>query len=441
MPNPYQTSDRVERLASAEADIGTQTVLHRSVTMLLLICIGEAIYILPFVIARVFRPTLLNVFQLTNLELGSAFAVYGVVAMISYLPGGPLADRFESRGMMTFALLTTAIGGIAMATIPSPRILALIYGYWGLTTILLFWAPLIRATRVWGGSIQSGRAFGLLDGGRGLVAAIIGSVSVIVFASWLPEDVTTTTAAERTTAFSRVIILYSVVTAVAGLLVWICLPPEDRATGNRPVRAPMLPAMRRVLRLPTVWLQALIVMCAYVGYKGLDNVALYAHETMGFDEVQAAALSAKLLWVRPFAAIGAGLIGDRCGVSLLAAVSFVLAACGSAVVAVGLIQPGMLVGLYLTLCATSGGVYALRGLYFAIMDEGSIPMAETGAAVGIVSLVGYTPDIFIGPVIGKLLDQSPGATGHQHVFAVLSLFFMVGLIASILYRRTAARTR
>ena len=57
-------------------------------TIILLILSGECIYILPYVIARIFRPTFLDVFNLSNFELGSLFSVYGIVAIFSYLFGG-----------------------------------------------------------------------------------------------------------------------------------------------------------------------------------------------------------------------------------------------------------------------------------------------------------------------------------------------------------------
>ncbi|MBA22367.1 MAG: MFS transporter, partial [Flavobacteriales bacterium] len=44
--------------------------------ILLLILAGESIFILPFVLARIFRPTFLDVFELTNLQLGSCFSIY-----------------------------------------------------------------------------------------------------------------------------------------------------------------------------------------------------------------------------------------------------------------------------------------------------------------------------------------------------------------------------
>jgi positive regulator of sigma E activity len=41
------------------------------------------------------------------------------------------------------------------------------------------------------------------------------------------------------------------------------------------------------------------------------------------------------------------------------------------------------------------GVYSARVLYFATLEEAKIPLAVTGTAVGFISIVGYTPDIFL----------------------------------------------
>jgi sugar phosphate permease len=74
------------------------------------------------------------------------------------------------------------------------------------------------------------------------------------------------------------------------------------------------------------------------------------------------------------------------------------------------------------------------------MEEGRVPFGDTGSAVGIVSVVGYTPDVFMGPLMGILLDRWPGQLGHQLVFAVLTLSAMVGLVASILFWRVVRRS-
>ena len=412
--------------------------IRRSITILALIVAGEAVFFLPFVLPRVFRPTLLDVFHLTNLELGIAFSVYGVVAMLAYFPGGPLADRFSARKLIVVALLATSIGGLVMASIPSLAALKVLYGYWGLTTILLFWAPLIRATRAWGGARLPGRAFGILDGGRGLVAAAISSGAVALFAFFMPDEVQSATPDQRANAFRQVIFLFSGITFAAAVFVWFALPRQSEPSDD--VQNKLQPkGVGRVLRMPTLWLQAIVVVCAYVGYKGLDDVSLYAYDVLNFDEIQAARVGTLSMWVRPFAAIVAGLLADRFGVARMTMLSLLVFAIGSAVIAAGAFRPGMTVFFFATLIATSAAVFALRGLYYAMMEEGRVPFGDTGTAVGIVSVVGYTPDIFMGPLMGILLDRWPGESGHRYVFAVLALSALVGLVASILFWRVVRR--
>ena len=136
---------------------------QRIIYLVGLIIAGEAVYALPFHITRFFRPTVLEVFSFSNTELGSALGVYGIVAMISYFPGGPLADRFPARKLLAFSLWSTAVGGLYMASLPGYQGALLLWGFFGVTTILLFWASLIRATRDWGGHDAQGRPVNFID--------------------------------------------------------------------------------------------------------------------------------------------------------------------------------------------------------------------------------------------------------------------------------------
>ncbi len=407
---------------------------RRGLTLLALIAAGEAVFFLPFLLARVFRPTVLEVFALSNLELGTAYGVYGSVAMFAYFFGGPMADRFGARTMLAIALVTTAAGGVVLISIPTLSTLILLYAYWGVTTIALFWAPLIRATREWGGELSQGAAFGLLDGGRGLLAAVTGSIMVAVFAALLPIDPELASLEQRTSALRQVIALLLSITGATALLLWFVLPPNGRAERRSKARL-NLRGIAHVYAMPTVWLQAFIILCAYVGFRAIDDFSLYANEVLGVNEVDAAKLGTVALWVRPFAAVTAGYLADRFCASRMTLASFVLVAAGSIVLASGTITQGLYALFLLSIVGASLGIFALRGLYFAIMKEGKIPLAFTGSAVGFVSLIGYTPDVFMGPLMGYLLDRSPGAAGHQHVFWVVTGFALLGLAASVLFQR------
>jgi hypothetical protein len=86
------------------------------------------------------------------------------------------------------------------------------------------------------------------------------------------------------------------------------------------------------------------------------------------------------------------------------------------------------------------GVYSARVLYFATLEEAKIPLAVTGTAVGFISIVGYTPDIFAGLLMGYFLDANEGVIGLQHAFGIMSIFTFVGLIASyVFYQHSNSR--
>ena len=75
-------------------------------------------------------------------------------------------------------------------------------------------------------------------------------------------------------------------------------------------------------------------------------------------------------------------------------------------------------------------------MYFAVFEEAKVPLEFTGSAVGIVSVVGYTPDIFMGPLMGYILDRHPGAHGHQDLFLFLAGSAVVGLLATVAFQRS-----
>ena len=403
--------------------------------ILLLILAGEAIFVLPFVLARIFRPTFLEVFKINNFELGSCFSVYGVVALLSYFFGGSLADKYAPRTLMALALLMTALGGFYMATFPSYTALKLLFGFYGFTTIFLFWAPMIKATRVWGGQSKQGLAFGFLDGGRGLVAASFGSLGVLVFSYMLTVDVSSASLLEWQNAFKYVIWISSGMVTLIGILVFYFLKPlsdnpEAISTQNKVYS---LENFKSVLKYPTVWLMMLIILCAYVGYKVTDIFSLYAKDVLKFDAVKSAEIGTYLLYVRPVTGVAIGFLADRTRASLWIIIGFAIMLLSSLLFASGIISDATIGLFVISIIFMAIGVYATRVLYFAIMEEANLPLVITGTAVGFISVVGYTPDIFAGPLIGLLLDNSPGELGHQHVFLGMAAFSVIGFAAALAF--------
>ena len=405
-------------------------------SILLLIISGELVFILPYFLSRVFRPTFLDVFNLTNTELGSLFSVYGTVALFSYIFGGSLADRYLPGKLIAISLLLTSLGGLVIATFPSLLIMQIIYGYWGFTSVFLFWSAMIKATRIWGGNKNQGQAFGFLDGGRGLVAGVMGTLAVFIYSFFIETDVQLNSIEERQNAFRYVILFSSLIVALASVLVYFFLDvkPDEKKVFNSSIYS--LTAIWKVLKLESVWLLMIIILCAYFGYKVTDIYSLYASEVMNYNEIDSANIGSLQLYLRPIACVLFGFLADRSKSSVSwIIIGFIIMLFGSALFATGMIKSHLNLFFLISIVVLAIGTYAIRALYFAAMQEGKISLSLTGTAVGIISLTGYTPDIFAGPLMGYYLDQFPGLIGHQYIFIYLLGFSVIGLICSLRFSK------
>lgn len=405
-----------------------------SFDIVLLIFAAEAIFILPFVLQRIFRPTFLKIFNINNEDLGYCFSVYGIIALFSYLFGGAIADRYHPKNLMSVALLLTAMGGVYFATYPEYSDLKFLYGYWGFTTIFLFWAAMIKATRIWGGLKMQGRAFGFLDGGRGLVAAGFGSLGVLIFSIFIDVDITEASLEDRKHAFKYVILVSSALVALIGVLVYFFLSRLDIDQKDSKTSSSFIwTNYKAALKLPTVWLLMLIILCAYTGYKATDLFTLYASDIMKYNAIESASVGTTLLYLRPIIGVSIGFMADKSRASLWLTIGFLLTLLSSVIFTFDLIDQSTTLIFYSNILMMALGVYSCRVLYFATLEEGKVPLYLTGTAVGLVSIIGYTPDIFSGPLFGILLDNPNKLLGLQHTYMVLSGFSIVGLACSIIF--------
>jgi sugar phosphate permease len=401
------------------------TLARRVLFITALVFAGEMVFGLPFHISRFFRPTMLDAFGFTNTQLGDVFAIYGIAATLSFFPGGVLADHFSARKLIATALFATAVGGLYMASIPGQAQMAALYGYFGITTIFLSWGALIRATREWGGVSSQGVAFGVLEAGRGLSAALVAFVAVNILAFAMPDIVTSASDADRRDGIRAIILVYSAAAVAAGVFAWFFIPETSVARATR--RNP-LAGMLEVISRPVIWAQAAIIVSAYCLFKGSDYYGQYAKEILGFDEVAAARLANYAAFLRVVAALVAGVIADRFSAarSIAFAFALLLASC----LALAMLTPDVLslalifLNLFVSLCA----VFALRGIYFALLQETDTPRHITGTAVGLISFIGFTPDIFFAAVAGRILDGDPGAGGYVKLFLLLAAIAVAGFL-------------
>jgi sugar phosphate permease len=309
--------------------------------------------------------------RLDNMQIGLMGSALGIASMIFYWPGGWIADRVAPRKLIAFSLIANGLLGFWLATFPSFRVL--------LTIQFLM--------------------------GSGL--------------RWT-------------------IILFSVILLAIGGVSWACLP-EPAATGgtasNDRGEMSLLAAVSRVARIPAVWLTMFVILGAYATSVGSNYFTPYATDVYKQSVVFGGVLTLIGQSTGIFAPPFAGFVADRWTASRT--ILWLLVTLASCLLLFVIIPggPRLLLLLFINSIAIGCVYFALRGIYFALLEEGAIPIALTGTATGLISLVAYTPDVFVPALAGHLLDSyAADGLGYRYFFLILALFAVGGVGFTLLFR-------
>ncbi len=391
---------------------------------------GESIYMLPYM-RKTFQTSMEDVFHVSSTEIGLLNSLFGVLALACYFPSGWLADSFSARKLLTLSLVTTGLGGFFVLLEPSFGELLAVHAFWGVTSILTFWGALIKATREWGRPDNQGTSFGLLDAGRGGVAALLASLATTVFAY----------AGSTEAGLEAVIWVYSLAPLLAGGLIWFVIPEEWHSghSGAANSGIPGWARLKTALGIPEVWLLAVVIFSAYMLFLGTYSLPSFAEKAYGQTKTFGAVVGTVRDWMRPIAAIGAGLLADRFRASQTLGSAFLVLI--AAFASLFFIHPDLsnVWLLWIQVMLAGLAVFALRGVYFAVLEEAGIPRNLTGTAVGIVSFIGFLPDAFAHLLSGWFADRFEGIRGYHYYFGLMALVAGVGMLAAVGIRVRAGK--
>ena len=408
-------------------------------SMFALIIAGEAIFLLPFILMRVFKPIIREAFLISDAEIGEAQALYGITAVLSYFFGGFIADKWETRKLLSISLLLTAVGGFWMALIPSIFTLKLLYAFWGVSTILFFWAALIKGTRQWGNKNNQGLSFGLLDGGRGIFAATIALSGAGILTFFFPQKGAEITFENKVETLRYIIGAITLIVFIVSLFVWKVIPKENYKSRTGEEFKFNFNKAYSLMKEKKVIFHSMIIFCAYCAYKLTGVFGTYAKDVWNYSIGEATYFAVFIQFLRPLAAITIGWIADKFIPSKLIAPSFSVLVITSLTLGLGIFNQQPILISITVFIFMALGTYSLRGLYFAIIEETKTPIQFTGTLVGIISVVGFTPDIFMSLFTGYMLGENPTITEYKNLFTFFTLIPFTGLITALAFRKSISK--
>ena len=401
--------------------------VFRSYSQLALIVVAAgAIYPLLY-LRQNFEISILESFDITQTQLRYCSSMLGLIFMVSYIPSGWLADRFSSRKLLSYSLLATALLGIWFSTMPSYSSLLIIYGAWGIATGLTFWSAHIKLVAMLANKNQQGKFFGILDGGRGLVEAILATIAITLFAYVLSQGSGSTSMALR-----QVIYLYiAVLLMVSPLIYWLLDDFED--DNVKVTNTNFIADLKTILKHRKIWLCAVCIVCGYQLFYATYSFSAYLQQNFGLTAVAVGTITVAKLWMRPIGGITAGFIGDWSSPEKVLSILLILASLSLGVMAF-LPANSSVVFMLLVVLLIGLLTYGVRGIYWAILAGCNIPNKTKGLAIGVISMIGYFPEFYLPLISAPLLENYPGVLGYQIYYLTISACGLIGAYTAYLLR-------
>lgn len=398
--------------------IGLDEKMARNFWAIIIVAFGGAIiYGLPY-FRYDYYDAYLEVYNLTDTQMGVFGSILGVFGMISYLFGGVVSDRFSTRTILTVSLIGTGLGGFVHLLPLNFTALVCLYAFWGVSSLFAFWPCCIKAVRILSGSGDQGKAYGFFEGGRGIGAGLMATGAVVAFklGAGQMED--------QIAGMRCAIVFYSVLTILMGVLVFFTVKDERMEKSDRVT----FKGIGELLRMPAVWIIGFVTFCNYVFTLSMYYFTPYLTEILGATVTFAAALAASKRWFSLLGNVGGGIVTDKVGTGRMLLISFIVMAIGT----VGMLMLPQNSGSIMIFTVLFVIVYIFYNVNYAMtwamMDEGAIPERLSGSAAGLISTIGYLPEIFCSLLAGIMIDQNPGWEGYRNYFGFVTVMLVLGAV-------------
>ncbi|MCI9546194.1 MAG: MFS transporter [Lachnospiraceae bacterium] len=411
----------------------------RSLVLVILSLIAGMVYLTPL-LRFSFYDQMLEALQITDVQLGTIGSIYGIFNVACYVPSGILAEKFNTKKLLMVSTLGMCLTTVWYSLYPGFTALLVIHALYGIFSVGTFWSPYLKAVRQLGSEEEQGRIFGLSEGLRGIgqtIAAFVCLGAMGLFA--------TQAAGFRALLWINVGIFALLLAAVIFLV-----PDFDRQSDK--TDAPETdsleksskkekPSILQTLFSSSTWICIFVILCGYTIWNTANGyIGTYCTRVLNLP----AGLSSTLSIIRSYiivfvAGLSGGFIIDKFktkGLGMLTA--FLL----SGVSAAGIFLTGNLTLVPLCIGITIVLSYlanVIKATYWSIMGDAGIPVASTGMATGVISLIALTPDIFVSPVISRFIRYGENLgqieTGFNMMLIWIVVWAVLGIVASLILKR------
>lgn len=406
------------------------SIIRRYIQLALVVSSAGVIYPIAY-LKNNYQETLLSVYNLSIQDLNTIFMALGIISVITYFPSGLLCDKFSCKKLLIISLAGTAAGGFWFATVPGFGGVVAIYMLWGIFSILTFWSAHMKLIKLLARPEEQGRFFGILDGGRGLIEAVLGVIAVAMFANLMGSN---PGAAEQRSAMVALVYLYTIAIVVVMVLIVLFMDDDKNpegmfSTGTYEKSVIRLSDCKELVKNKSIFVLSGIIFTAYMLTWTLYYFSGFLQTNVGIDAVTVGIVMTAVLWLRPVGGFVGGFLGDKFGRAKTIFTVLLCASIGLVVVSMMPVASGNTLFMVIILIL-SFFIYAVRGTYWSLMDDCKVNPKIIGTTMGFTALLGYLPDI-VTPYFNTFMFNHYGPNGGYNAYFVGSAVVGIASVAFI----------
>ena len=411
----------------------------RNIVLVIISMIAGLVYLTPF-LRFSFYHQMREALELSHLQLGTIGLTYGLFNVLGYIPSGFLAEKFNTKKLLILSTLGMCLVTLWYSTYPGYHSMIVIHALYGVFSVWTFWSPYLKAVRNLGPEEEQGRLFGISEGLRGVAQTAVASGCL-----WALSMFATAAAGFRVMLF-----INAAVFAVLMAAVIIMVPDIDRqdqdASGEAVKKGhdkDIKKIIVSTLKSSATWICIFLIMCGYTLWNTVNGYAgAYCTDVLHISENLSSSLSIfRSFLIVPIAGFTGGFFMDKLS-SKGKGMFFVFTAFGLCVAAIYLTTQMVVLCAILTILL-GYFVNVIKATYWSTMGEAGIPLATTGMATGVISLIGLTPDIFTPKIISIFLDygeaQGNIVIGYNLMLVWCAVWACLGIVAALILKKRATR--
>lgn len=392
---------------------------------------GAYVVYLTYLARYSFYDQVIDGLKITNSQLGVLYGLYGTTATIAYFPGGVLADKVRVKYLATLGFGLSAVLTFWYSTAPSYGQLKVIFLLFGLCTTFVFWGIRYKAIRLVSTEENYSTNIGISYGVVGVVGLVVSFISIAIFEAF----------ADPAEGFHIVLMFFAAINAVFAVLSFIFIPKfaDEFATERKKFN---FDEVVQAFKHPGVWLTTLCMFFVYTIYTSLAYTVSFLTAIGATAAIASIVGTIRTYGTSLFSSPIVGRIAEKKTPSKTIIVCTAITAVSLAVMAVSPKSEGFIIPSVILIIVLSFFLNGAYGVTSSMLTETNVPVAIFGSASGILSVIGFVPDMFVSPIAGKWLDTYDTAGAYTRIFGVLAVSAVLAMVcafAVIAYKKKSAK--